>query len=89
MDYSKDKKMYKENMSGHNPNDGENQVHFSGNSEGSRDESIHDSSGVEDGLSSMQAIDVKNAENVCYNQRPKGKSESVSGNAGSFKMGVS
>lgn len=40
MDYSTDKKMYKENSMGHNPNDGENQVHFSGNTEGGRSEKI-------------------------------------------------
>ena len=85
-DYSTDKKKLGENQMGHNPNDGENQIHFSGNSEGGRDESIRDSAGVADGLSSMEAVSVKNAENVCPNQRPKGMTDKVDG---SFTMGVS
>ena len=79
MDYSKDKKMYNENMGGHNPNAGENQMHFSGNAEGGRDESISDSAGVADGLGSLASIEVKNAEDVCQNQRPKGKRSSDGG----------
>ena len=83
--YEKDKKMYGGNTSSQGANLGENQVHFTGNAEGSRDETISDSAGVADGLSSMEAISVKNAENVCENQRPKGMTEK----AGSFTMGVS
>ena len=74
MDYSKDK-----GMGGHNPNVGENQTHFSGNTEGSRNESASDSVGVADGLGSFATIDVKNAEDVCQNQRPKGNRSSNGG----------
>ena len=87
--YSTDSKKLKENSAGHNPNDGENQMTFSGSTEGSRDESIYDKAGVEDGLSTMESISVKNAEHVCPNQRPKGMTEKISGDAGSFKLGVS
>lgn len=73
----------KENMSGHNPNDGENQTHYSGNAEGGRTASVIDSAGVGDGLSHVGGIEVKNAENVCPNQRPKGRTDS----SGSFKIG--
>ncbi len=83
--YSTDKKKYNENSVGHNPNDGENQIAFSGNSEGGRDESRADKAGVEDGLASMEAISVKNAEYVTENQRPEGMTEKV----GAFKIGVS
>ena len=85
MNYSKDKKMCNENMSDQSANAGENQTHFSGNTEGGRDEKIMDSAGVTDGLSSMEGISVKNAEGVCTNQRPKGNTEKV----GTFTMGVS
>lgn len=84
--YSTDKKMYAKNSMGHNPNDGENHMAFVGNTEGSRDESIADSAGVADGLASMEAISVKNAEMVTANQRPESNKEKV---AGSFTMGVS
>lgn len=85
-DYSKDKAMYAKNSVGHNPNEGENQTAFSGNTEGNRDESRADSAGVVDGLASMESISVKNAEYVTENQRPEGMTEKV---GGSFTMGVS
>ncbi len=85
MDYSKDKKMYNENMADQSANAGENQTHFSGSTEGSRPDSIIDSAGVADGLSSMEGIEVKNAESVCVNQRPKGNTEKT----GAFTIGVS
>ena len=84
--YAKDKHMYDKNSMGHNPNDGENQIKFSGNTEGSRDESRADSAGVVDGLSSMEAISVKDAEMVTSNQRPEHNIDKVDG---SFTMGVS
>lgn len=78
--YSRDKKGYDANMDGHNPNEGENQSHYSDDrgAVGSMD-----SSGVGDGLSSIEATDVKNAEMVSQNQRPEGRRES----AGSFTIG--
>lgn len=84
--YSTDKKMYDKNTMGHNPNDGENNMHFTGNTEGGRDESIADSAGVGYGLSSLEAISVKNAEYVTSNQRPEGMTEKVDG---MFTLGVS
>ena len=83
--YSTDKKMYNSNSQGHNPNDGENQISWSGNTEGKRDQSISMSAGVVDGLSSMTGIEVKNAERVCPNQRPKGNMMKD----GEFEIGVS
>ncbi|MCJ8292927.1 MAG: hypothetical protein MJK15_00840 [Colwellia sp.] len=85
MDYSTDKKMYKENSMGHNPNDGENQVHFSGNTEGGRSEKIMDSAGVEDGLASIAPCSPKNYESVTANQRPEGNTAKT----GEFTIGVS
>ena len=85
MDYSKDKKMYGENMSGQNPNAGEDQIHWSGHADGNSDGSIVDSAGVSDGLSSLEGISVKNAEMVTANQRPESNTEK----AGMFTMGVS
>lgn len=70
MDYSKDKKMYSENCCGHNPNDGENQTHFSGNTEGGRSATVVDSAGVGDGLSMVEGCEVENAESVSQGQRP-------------------
>lgn len=73
-------------VTGGSPMDGENQIHYSGNAEGSRDESVTMSAGVADGLSSMESMDTTNAESVThYNQRPEGNSESA---GGSFKIGV-
>ena len=86
MDYSKDKQKFYQNMDGHNPNDGENQIHFEETISGNYEPKIMDSSGVEDGLSSLKGISVKNAEDVCYNQRPKGNTDKVDG---SFVIGVS
>ena len=69
------------NMKGHNPNDGENQKHYSSGGKGSNS----DSAGVVSGLSSVDsASNVKNIENVCPNQRPKARSTK----SGSFKIGT-
>ena len=87
--YSTDKKMYSENSMGHNPNEGENHMHFTGNTEYKRDETAMDMAGVEYGLGSLETIEVKNAEMVCPNQRPKGNKGTVTGNAGSFTILVS
>lgn len=84
-DYSNDKKMYNENMSDQSANAGENQTHFSGNTESGRDESIMDKAGVEDGLSSLAPCSVKNAEMVTTNQRPEGNTAKD----GQFTIGVS
>lgn len=58
----------------HNPNAGENQTHFSGSAgnEGAKS-SRADSAGVVSGLSSVEKANVKNAEMVCQNQRPKAR----------------
>ena len=66
----------------HNPNSGENQVHYSGKNEPGKS-GYSDSAGVESGLSSQQSISVKNAESICPNQRPKGRMEKAIG----FKLG--
>jgi hypothetical protein len=72
-------------MKDHSPNEGENNMHFSGNSEGGRSSSIVDKAGVEDGLSSMEACaDCKNMGDVTHNQRPMADSMS----SGSFKIGT-
>jgi hypothetical protein len=83
-DYSKDKKGYHKNVSGGSANDGENQIHFTGNSEGGRSHSIGDSAGVSDGLSHVEGMEVKNAEKVCENQRAKGNTKS----SGPFTIGT-
>ena len=89
-DYSVDKKMHKQNTSGsamysgqHDPNMGENQMHWHGNTEMKRDEMIADKAGVEDGLSMVMACEVKNAEPVSQNQRPL----QTSMKSGAFKIG--
>jgi len=64
------------NGAGGSANKGENQTHFSGNAEGGRTASVGDSAGVADGLSSIEACEVKNLEHVTDNQRPKGRTES-------------
>ncbi len=86
--YSTDKKKYSDNKMGHNPNDGENEMHFVGNSEGGRDEKAYDMKGVESGLASMETPEVKNAEYVTQNQRPEGMQHPASGRAGKFKIGT-
>lgn len=83
-DYSKDKKKYSSNVMDYDPNVGENQMHFSGNSEGGRSAMVSDSVGVVGGLSALDTIEVKNAEMVCVNQRPKGRTESD----GPFTIGI-
>lgn len=83
-DYSKDTKGYKQNMGDYSPNVGENQTHFEGNSEGGRSSNIVDSAGVESGLAHLDATEVKNAEYVCDNQRPKGRT----GSYGEFQIGT-
>ena len=65
----------------HSPNDGENQLHYSGNGEGYNT----DSAGVQSGLSHVEsASNVKNAEMVTLNQRPESRQEK----AGSYKIGT-
>lgn len=54
----------------HNPNAGENQVHYSGASADASGPNGMDAAGVTDGLGSIAKIDVKNAETVTTNQRP-------------------
>lgn len=72
-------------MKDHNPNAGENSMHFSGNSEGGRTSSVVDKAGVEDGLSSIEACtECKNMGDVTANQRPMADSMSV----GAFKIGT-
>ena len=83
-DYSMDKKKYSNNVSDGSPNDGENQTHFSGNTEGGRTASVGDSAGVADGLGSIKACEVKNLEHVTDNQRPKGRTDSD----GPFTIGI-
>jgi len=56
----------------HNPNAGENETHYS--SSGSSKGGL--SAGVADGLSSATSMEVKNAEGVSQNQRPKGNRKS-------------
>lgn len=68
----------------HNPNDGENQVYYSGNAEGGRKAKVIDKAGVADGLSSIGTCEVKNAGKVSANQRPLEDSM----NYGSFKIGT-
>jgi len=63
-------------MKGHNPNDGAGKMHHSGNAEGGRKMGGL-SAGVKDGLSSNKDINVKNAEMVSQNQRPKGRTENI------------
>ena len=62
-------------MADYNPNAGENQTHFSGNTEGGRTASMDVSSGVQDGLSMAETLgdsEIKNGEPmVTQNQRPK------------------
>lgn len=67
-------------MSGHNPNVGENQVHYSGGGKGSNS----DSAGVASGLSMVSSCECKNAESVSQNQRPKAHSTK----AGSYRIGT-
>lgn len=73
----------KMNKMDYDPNAGENQRKFTGNSEGGRSEMTYDKVGVADGLGSLETADVKNAETVSQNQRPKGRTESV----GEFTVG--
>ena len=63
----------------HNPNAGEGKMHYSSGGA----ENTADSAGVQDGLSSLESIDVKNAEMVSQNQRPEGRTETV----GPYKLG--
>ena len=84
MDYSKDKKHHKSNVADYDPNVGENQTHFVGNSEGGRSEMTYDTVGVADGLGSLEMAEVKNAETVTQSQRPHGRTES----SGEFTLGV-
>ena len=53
----------------HNPNAGENVTNYSS----SRPVGKGMSAGVADGLAHAESMDVKNAEGVCENQRPKAK----------------
>lgn len=64
----------------HNPNVGENQTHFSGGMEGSR----NDSAGVTSGLSMVESCSCKNAEKVSVNQRPKANSHK----SGKYRIGT-
>jgi hypothetical protein len=68
----------------HNPNAGENQVHYSGSSADASGANGMDSAGVADGLSSIAKCDVKDYEGVTQNQRP----EAMSMSSGSFKIGT-
>ena len=69
----------------HNPNAGENQTHFSGNTEGGGGASIGDSAGVSDGLSEVSSMPVKDGEPmVTQSQRPK----SYRDKAGKFTCGT-
>lgn len=67
-------------MKDHNPNVGENQMHYSAGDEGSR----NDSAGVTSGLSMVESCGCKNAEKVSVNQRPKANSMSKNG----FRIGT-
>ena len=66
------------------PNEGENKVYFSGNSEGGRSTKVVDKAGVADGLSSIETIDVKNQGSISDNQRPLPMSHT----SGAFKIGT-
>ena len=68
----------------HNPNVGENQTHYSGNSADTGSSKGMDSAGVVDGLSTIAKCDVKDYEGVTVNQRPEANSMS----SGSFKIGT-
>tara|TARA_R110000803_G_C11698037_1_gene285025 strand:- start:104 stop:337 length:234 start_codon:yes stop_codon:yes gene_type:complete len=68
----------------HNPNAGENQVHYSGNSADASGSKGMDSAGVVDGLSTIAKCDVKDYEGVTQNQRP----EAMSMTSGSYKIGT-
>lgn len=87
--YSTDKKMYDKNTMNHDPNAGENVMHYEGNAEMKRDMMIADKAGVEDGLGMLMPCEVKNAEMVTMNQRPMANSMDVSDMAGKFKIGTS
>jgi len=69
-DYNHGSGMYEKQ---HNPNAGEGKMHYT--SSGSYSGGL--SAGVADGLSSAESMSVKNAENVCQNQRPKSNQKSV------------
>jgi hypothetical protein len=68
----------------HNPNAGENQVHYSGNSADTGSSKGMDSAGVVDGLSTIAKCDVKDYEGITVNQRPEANSMT----SGSFKIGT-
>ena len=71
--YDMNKKGYSHNMSDYSPNAGENHMTYSSGGA----ESVGDSAGVVDGLSTLEAAPVKNAEMVTMNQRPEGRRESA------------
>lgn len=76
--YDKAKKGYSHNKSmDYSPNAGENETIYDSSSSRSSTSGISDSAGVADGLSSIEAAPVKNAEMVTDNQRPEGRRESA------------
>jgi len=72
-------------MESHSPNDGENNMHFSGNSEGGRTMNVVDKAGVVAGLSTIEDCgDCKNMGEVSDNQRPMAMSTTFE----TFKIGT-
>ena len=74
------KKMSSHSYGDIDPNAGENQVHYSGNTEGGRTASVIDSSGIEYGLSEVSSMPVKNGEPmVTRSQRPESYRKKIKG----------